>query len=403
MIVPVPCAIRHLDLALPLEAQALGAGERALLLYFWQDGVPVGRRLVLPEELPVPASAMPALAAASSAASLGADCVPPAGSVDPSEVSVVVCTRDRPDDLGRCIAALGRCDPAPGEIVVVDNSPAAGQLDAILARHPSIRLVHEPRPGLSRARNAGVAAARGSIIAFTDDDVEVPANWIVTLARPFADPAVGAVTGPVLPASLETEAEAAFEFDLGGLASSLVPRDFGPDFVRNGRLIAPEVWKIGAGANMSLRAAAIRDAGPFDERLGAGAAGCSEDSEFLYRMLMAGWTCRYRPECHVHHNHRASDAALRAQARAYMRGHTAALLVQFGDTGHPGNLRRAFLGLPSYYARLAIRWVAGKAGLAWLDPWSPSGRATRLPSVSGWFQGLFYLVPRRGGRGGRTG
>lgn len=403
MIVPVPCAIRHVDLARPLEGQSLSPGERALLLYFWQDGVPLGRRLLLPEELPVPASAMPALAAAACAPALGAADALGGDGIASSEVSVVVCTRDRPDDLGRCIAALLRCEPPPGEIVVVDNSPVAGRLAEIVARHPAIRLVHEPTPGLSRARNTGVAAATGRIIAFTDDDVEVPENWIEALARPFADPSVGAVTGPVLPARLHTAAEAAFEFDLGGLASSLVPRDFGPHFVRNARFLAPEVWKIGAGANMSIRAEALRGAGFFDERLGAGAAGCSEDSEFLYRMLAAGWTCRYRPECFVHHNHRASEDALRAQARAYMRGHTAALLVQFGDTRHPGNLRRAFLGLPSYYTRLALRWVGGKVGLAWLDPWSPSGRATRLPSVSGWFQGLFYLVSHRGGGRGRTG
>lgn len=381
--------VRHVDLAGPMEALAPEGGADGVLAIFWWRGVPLGRRLLTQGELPVPAGAMPALAAAAAAPAIAARGAsgpgdlafgPPPG--DASEVSVVVCTRDRGEDLARCLDSLLACDPAPGEIVVVDNDPSGPSTRRVVEDRPSVRYVAEPRPGLSAARNAGVAAATGGIIAFTDDDVTVAPGWLGPLLEGFADPQVGAVTGVVLPARLDSVASATFELTYGGLAGSLLPARYDASFLRPPLTPASDaapVWRIGAGANMALRRAAIDAAGPFDERLGAGAAGCSEDSEMMYRLLAAGWTCIYDPAAVVFHRHRDTIPALRAQLRAYMRGHIAALLVQFESSRAVGNLIRAFIALPIWFVLVLFGtfWRGDRHRRALL-PWEVLGM------VEGW-------------------
>ncbi|MDF5717174.1 MAG: glycosyltransferase family 2 protein [Rhizonema sp. NSF051] len=111
------------------------------------------------------------------------------------------------------------------------------------------------------------------------------------------------------------------------------------------------VWRIGAGVNMAFRRKAFELVGYFDERLGAGASGCSEDSEVWYRILADGWICRYEPTAVIYHYHRSDIDGLKSQSYQYMRGHVVALLLQFFNYKHWGNLRRLFIALPRYYAK----------------------------------------------------
>ncbi|MDA9865175.1 glycosyltransferase [bacterium] len=391
---PVPCGIRDVDLNAPLPALVLEGDEQSLLAVFWQDDVPVGRRLFLRAELPVSAAAMPALAAAACAPAVLLLDTPAPGNAD-LEVSVVVCTRDRPEPLRRCMAALAKCDPAPDEIIVIDNAANPGGLEDVLAAFPAVRLVHEPRAGLSFARNNGLTKAKGAVVAYTDDDVAVTPNWISAIRAAFSDPKVGSVTGPVLPARLRSDAEFAFEIDIGGLAPSLLPKVFDEGFLASGPLKAPHVWEIGAGANFAIRKEVLADIGPFDERLGAGAAGCSEDSEFWYRLLGAGWLCVYRPEVVVHHDHRGTSADFGDQMRAYMRGHVAALCIQFSESRRIGNLSRIILGLPKYYVGWGVIRVAAWLGFGWLEPWGRTARATRFAQMRGAVEGVAYFWRHR--------
>src|SRR5262249_13294787 len=100
----------------------------------------------------------------------------------------------------------------------------------------------------------------------------------------------------------------------------------------------------------AVRRKVVELVGGFDDRLDVGAAGCSGDSEFWYRVLAAGWSCAYTPAAVVYHRHRRQREQLRRQAYLYMRGHVAAPLVQFERHHHWGNLLHVCLELPAYYA-----------------------------------------------------
>jgi GT2 family glycosyltransferase len=373
--IPV-CEIRHLFLQDPPSALAAQIPGSSVLAVFWWGPLPLGSRMFSPGELPVPASAIPALAAATVAPALRFRCVTAedptpetaitaieARAAAPCSVSVVVCTRDRPQSLARCLDSLRRCDPPPTEIVVVDNAPDRPATRQVVEARPGLRWVPEPRPGLSHARNTGLSTTSGEIVAFTDDDVEVAPNWLTPIRAAFEEPDVACVTGLVLPAELDSEAALAFEFDFGGLARSFLPVRYDREFLDRPFWKAPPVWTMGAGANLAVRRTILEAVGLFDPRLGAGAAGCSEDSEFLHRALRAGWVCRYEPAAVVHHHHRPTPEALCRQMRAYMRGHVAALLVQFGQTRRPEHLIRAFLALPWGYAKTGVRLLLSPPSL----------------------------------------
>jgi GT2 family glycosyltransferase len=109
---------------------------------------------------------------------------------------------------------------------------------------------------------------------------------------------------------------------------------------------------------MAFRREIFAKAGFFDERLDVGAAGCSGDSEYWHRVLSSGGVCRYEPAAVAFHYHRRDAAGLSKQIYYYMRGHAAALLVQYERSGNIGNLRRALVSMPWWYTvRLARRLV----------------------------------------------
>ena len=98
---------------------------------------------------------------------------------------------------------------------------------------------------------------------------------------------------------------------------------------------------------MAFRRGIFDEIGYFDERLDVGQAGCSGDSEYWYRLLASGHTCRYEPTAVIWHHHRLLIEELNKQIYPYMRGHAAALMVQYERTGDRGTLRQAFLTMPS--------------------------------------------------------
>ena len=267
-------------------------------------------------------------------------------------VTVVVCTRNRPQTLLACLDRLRRLRHPNIEIVIVDNAPsddatkvAFGSAVADLAH---FRYVREERPGLSWARNRGIAEARGEIIAFTDDDVTVDEAWIAGILRGFAQgDDIGCVTGLVATASLTEVAERYFDSRLNWSASCTARRY---DLVEH-RVPSPvypySAGIFGAGANIAFRRAALATIGEFDTALGAGtpAAG-GEDLDIFLRVLLAGYAIYYEPASLVWHTHRSSVDELNRQMFAYGSGMAAYLTKHLTDlTTARGLLARVPRGL----------------------------------------------------------
>jgi GT2 family glycosyltransferase len=301
---------------------------------------------------------------------------------DAADVCLIICTRDRPHALERCLASLSRQRSAPGELIVVDNS-ATGSALTICAAYPGVKIVQEPRPGLSRARNCGLRMASRSIIVFTDDDVEPHPCWLSEIVRAFQVHDVEAVTGLVLPATLGTGAQRDFQFMLGAFGGSFLPLLFDHRFFAETLPHGAQVWRIGAGANMAFRRSAFDRAGIFDERLGAGASGCSEDSELWYRLLAVGGRILHEPRAVVFHHHRTTWSELASQVRVYMRGHVSALIAQSDAFGHAGNAKRIAWQLPLHFLRTGLASLARRR-------WRRL--ALLLAEIRGWSAGLTYFV-----------
>src|SRR4051812_17583342 len=101
-------------------------------------------------------------------------------------ISAVLCTWNRCDLLAGALAALtSQEDAPPHEIIVVNNASTDATREVVMRyaeAHPQVRYIEEPRAGVSYARNPGLDAARGALIAFTDDDIRVDRHWIRSLA-----------------------------------------------------------------------------------------------------------------------------------------------------------------------------------------------------------------------------
>ena len=301
--------------------------------------------------------------------------------------SVVICTRDRPDQLQRCLASVSQQTYPAREIVVVDNAPRDERTKAVTEEAHAI-YVREDRAGLGYARNAGARRATSDIVAYTDDDVIVHQRWLERLVAAFDRPEIGSVMGLVLPAELATDAQRHFERYLS-FGRGYVRRDFdAASFAAHTDGVFP-AWTVGAGASMAFRRDVLDRVGFFDERLGAGQAGCSEDSEFWYRLLAKGYSCRYEPRSVAFHFHRRTMEALSSQIFYYMRGHAAALLVQHERTGITANLTQAFWRMPCRYVRRLLRRVGRRT--------TPRDRFLK-EEISGYLSGLlvYYRNRRRG-------
>lgn len=234
-------------------------------------------------------------------------------------VSIVVCTRRRSAALAACLSAILRQDYPRLEVLVVDNTsgdPAVGSLVDGLESPVPLRWVVEPHVGLSRARNRGLAEAAGEIVAFVDDDAVPDVHWASELARGYT-PDVAAVTGAILPAAIDTDAQEWF-LRYGGHSKGRgwIGETF--DGARKGAQSALyPLPPFGAGGNMSFRRDVLRAHGGFDLALGAGtpARGAEETALFTH-VLLAGRQIAYRPSALVWHRDRERPELVREQLHA---------------------------------------------------------------------------------------
>jgi glycosyltransferase involved in cell wall biosynthesis len=262
----------------------------------------------------------------------------PRGADDPNPpaaeamVSVVVPTCRRPADVLRCVDSILATGYPRLEVIVVDNAPqdprTAAAVTGRYAGDDRVRYLQQPVPGASRARNLGVRAARGEIVAFADDDVVVDRHWIAALSDALlTNPDVGCVTGLVLPAALDTAVQWRFE-QYGGFNRGYDRRVFDLAGRRGDTLMYPyTAGALGALNNAAFRRSALRAPEAFDVTLGPGGpAFGAEDQDAFLTLLRGGSSLMYEPAALVRHRHREEYAELRWQVFTYGAGFTAALV-----------------------------------------------------------------------------
>ncbi|HET9691963.1 MAG TPA: glycosyltransferase [Acidimicrobiales bacterium] len=254
---------------------------------------------------------------------------PPPTSAAP--LTAVVCSIfARYEELHLAVASLMASDHPALEVLVVDNRLHAdrAQHEGLLAAHPGpLRIVHEPRVGLSPARNRGAAEATTELVAFTDDDVQVDPAWASVLSGVFAArPEVDCVTGVVLPDDLVTEVQVVFEEFFGGFNRSFRPAVYGLVATDGDPFHPFAPGRFGTGANMAYRRQKLLELGGFDERLGPGTpTRGGEDLAAFVRLLLAGGRLATEPAALVRHNHPTEMSELTERIDGYGKGLTAML------------------------------------------------------------------------------
>ncbi|WP_211223153.1 glycosyltransferase [Propionicicella superfundia] len=246
----------------------------------------------------------------------------PSPATSPS-ITVIICTRDRVDSLASALASVRDLDYEDYDIVVVDNaSPTPATADYVRSLgDPRIRLVSEPVPGLSRARNTGLRAARGEIVAYTDDDVVVDRLWLRGLVAGFDRGDVECVSGLVPTGELRTRTQMWFDRRVSWSDATSV-RMFRLDEPPADNPLFPfRVGDFGTGASFAVRRETLQRLGGFDEALGVGTpTGGGEDIDMFVRILLDGGGLVVEPSAVVWHRHRDDIPALRKQAVGYGLG-----------------------------------------------------------------------------------
>lgn len=207
------------------------------------------------------------------------------------EVSIVVASRGRPTELDRCLTAIRQLFYRPYEVVVVADAAGRDAISAHLER-PYIRAIANDADGISAARNAGIAAASGEIVAFIDDDAVPEPAWLDHLAGAFDDPAVGAATG--------------FVRGRNGISYQWRGRTIREDG-HHGRLpivgtdaVTPD-REAGAimleGTNMAIRRSLLESLGGFDSTYRF----FLDDADIAMRVSVSGHRTAIVPLAEVHH------------------------------------------------------------------------------------------------------
>lgn len=355
-----PPAPRRLERASgePFGAARLLVRARGTPIGFIELATP-GGRLDPREALEAARALAPASATAGGPRASAAPVSSPAPSTG---VSVVLCTHDRATGAMRTLASL-RAQLHPNtEIIVVDSAPSDDAcrhaVAGVAALDARLRYLREPAPGLSRARNRGLAAAGGEVVAFTDDDVVADPLWLQGLLRGFERGGeVACVTGLVASASLEHPAQRYFDRRVWW-SSSCEQRTYTPQGEPGDPVLYPYACgRIGTGANFALRTDVLRTVGGFDQCLGAGSATRGgEDLDMFARLLRHGFSVSYEPAALVWHRHRADPDSLAAQMFAYGMGLTGYLTKHvLAKRSRAAILRRLALGGAPYALALAGR------------------------------------------------
>jgi O-antigen biosynthesis protein len=250
--------------------------------------------------------------------------------VDP-RITVVVATRERPDQLEPCLRSILHGITVPEKVIVVDNAPETDTTQRLVQRmshdHPSLEYLRERRPGLGRAHNAALPHVATRLVAFTDDDVVVHQWWLSRTVEAFdAGDDVVCVTGMIAPLELDTATQQLIESH-AGFNKGFVRRLFDPEGDNSRNVLFPFAAGVfGSGANMAFDTDYLRGAGGFDEALGAGTIALGgDDLAAFYDVMAHGHQLVYEPAAVVSHRHHRDPESLERQAYGYGAGLSAHL------------------------------------------------------------------------------
>ena len=234
-----------------------------------------------------------------------------------TDCSVIVCTRNRVGALQNCLASIVQsfafADDLRCELILIDNGSTDDTFrwanDYLSRSGIRFRVAREEKPGLARARNAGLRNAVGDLLVFTDDDCELASDYVRAAHRHHS-----ADTAPVLRGG---------RVELGNpkdLAFTVImdPRPRRYDPAERDRILGGFIL----GCNMTAPRTLIEAVGPFDERFGVGGRfKAAEDTDYLFRAHMAGFHIDYAPDMVVAHHHGRRDVgALRKVIDYYNEG-----------------------------------------------------------------------------------
>jgi glycosyltransferase involved in cell wall biosynthesis len=200
-------------------------------------------------------------------------------------ISLIVATLDRTAELERLLVSLDRQTYRDFEVIVVDQNPDK-RVAAVLARHQQLAIRHlSSGRGLSRARNVGLPYVKGDLVAFPDDDCWYPDGLLDTVAAWFHS-----------------------HPDFGGLFTTLRDAEnkpVGPKWPPGPRICNKvDIWHCGISPDAFFRTSVTKMIGPFNEKIGIGAASryqSGEDLDYFLRPLAAGVKLWYEPGITVHH------------------------------------------------------------------------------------------------------
>ncbi len=263
------------------------------------------------------------------------------------KLSVIICTRNRPEDVALCLPTVLACLRGDWDLVLVDqsdNDETRQVAERLAADRPALRYLPTTTVGKSRALDLGIAETDAPLLAFTDDDCEAPPDWLEQIAAAFAAaPDADILFGPVLPSpaipDLDSVCVPAWSFTEA--------RDLRPGEV------------CGMGANMALRRSALArlpaGARLFDPAMGPGASfPAGEEGDFVYRLRLAGARAVLRPSLRLYHRAWRTPARWLAVLHGYGVGE-AAFFAKHARCGDGWALRRLLQTLVHLSARAGAK------------------------------------------------
>jgi GT2 family glycosyltransferase len=330
-------------------------------------------------------------------------------------VSVIVCTFNGGSTLEQCLRSLLALNYPDYEVIVVDDG-STDHTASILARFPNVRAIQQANQGLSAARNVGLRAATGSIIAYTDSDCFADSEWLTQLIYQLNRSGAAAVGGPNLTP------------EDGWLAACVAASPGQPSHV----LVSDQIAEHVPGCNMAFRREALEAINGFDPRYRK----AGDDVDICWRLQQAGHWITFAPGAFVWHHRRQTPRAYLRQQAGY--GEAEALLqlkhphkfngrgdgkwrgVMYGARHQGLRLGKAIIyrgtfgtGLfqclyqpgPAHWAMLpsTLEWhlaaaLMGLTGFFWPSAWALAGAMLVLSLTVAALQGVqARLAPEHGG------